>query len=263
MGFQPIVPFSGMAGWAFLQRTQPAQQEAFNASPELLRDTDYFAKNIAGVTTPADLVGDYRLLKVALGAFGLDDDLPNKAFIEKVLSEGTLDPDSFANRMVDKRYVALSEAFGFDLGTPRTQLSDFAAPLLEAYRSRQFEIAVGNQNTDLRLAMTLDRDLPDIATRDNTADGKWFSVMGNEPLRKVFETALGLPATMATFDLDRQLEIFRDRSEAVFGNGEVDFFSATQARERLNELFLARSQITAGGSATSPAAIALALLSAS
>ncbi len=260
MAYQPIVPFSGMAGWAFLQRTQDTQQEAFDASPEIERDAAYFESNIGQVTSAEDLVGDYRLLKVALGAFGLDDDAPNKAFIQKVLEEGTLDPASFANRMVDKRYAALSGAFGFDLGTPNTQLSDFAPRLLDAYRTRQFEIAVGQQNNDLRLSMALERDITDITARDNTADGKWFSVMGNEPLRRVFEVALGLPSTMAALDVDVQLSIFRERTETLFGNGEVDQFSDPDARDRLNRLFLARAQIEAGTASMSPAGIALMLL---
>lgn len=260
MGFQPIVPFSGMAGWTFLQRTQEAQQKAFNAAPEMTRDVDYFAANIGKAKTADDLVGDYRLLKVALGAFGLDDDLPNKAFIQKVLSEGSIDPQSFANRMVDKRYLALTEAFGFDLGTPNTQLSSFAGELLDNYQTRQFEISVGEQDGDMRLALGLSRDLGAIVAKETTPDGKWFSVMGNEPLREVFETALGLPQTFATLDLDQQLGVFRERLESTFGDGEIDQFGDPERLDELNRLFLVRAQISAGKSGMSSGAIALALL---
>jgi hypothetical protein len=59
-------------------------------------------------------VGDRRLLEVALGAFGLDDDIRNRFFIRKVLEEGTTSPSRrFANRLSDKRYLALAETFGF------------------------------------------------------------------------------------------------------------------------------------------------------
>lgn len=261
MGFQPIIPFGGMAGWTFLQRTQAAQQKAFEAAPEIKRDTDYFAENIGTVKTAADLVGDYRLLKVALGAFGLDDDLPNKAFIQKVLEEGSLDPKSFANRMADKRYLALTEAFGFDLGTANTALSDFPDKILDAYKTRQFEAAVGQQDTTMRLAMALDRDLGAIVDKENTSAGKWFSVMGNKPLRQVFETALGLPATVANLDIDQQATVFHDRAKAVFGNGEVDQFSDPAAMDELNRLFLVRSQLAGNASGMSSGAIALSLLS--
>lgn len=262
MGFQPIVPFSGMAGWTFLQRTQEAQQKAFNAAPEITRDVDYFRANIGKVKSAEDLVGDYRLMKVALGAFGLDDDLPNKAFIQKVLGEGSLDPESFANRMVDKRYLALTETFGFDLGTPNTQRADFTDGLLSNYQTRQFEIAVGEQDGDMRLALALDRDLMAIVEKETTADGKWYSVMGNEPVRQVFETALGLPATFAGLDLDQQLDVFRERADAVFGDSEINQFADPERMDELNRLFLVRAQIAAGQSGMSSGAIALTLLGA-
>ncbi|MEJ2023291.1 MAG: DUF1217 domain-containing protein [Maritimibacter sp.] len=124
MAFQPIIPFGGMAGWNFLQRTRESQQETFNNSPDIKNDIEYFKEHIGEVQTAEDLVNDYRLLKVSLGAFGLGDDLGSKAYIQKVLEEGSLDPKSFANRMADKRYLAMTEAFGFDLEPPNTQLSD-------------------------------------------------------------------------------------------------------------------------------------------
>lgn len=260
MTFQPIIPFGGAAGWAFLQRTQEAQQNAFEDSPLIERDTEYFAENISKITSAEDLVSDYRLLKVALGAFGLDDDLPNKAFISKVLEEGTLDEESFSNRMVDKRYFELSKAFGFDLSPPNTQLSDFSEGILESYKTRQFEIAVGQQDATMRLALGLERDLGEIVDGGNTDDGKWFSVMGNEPLRKVFETALGLPSSFAALDIDVQLSTFREKAEAIFGDGEISQFSDPENLEELNRLFLVRSQIESGSAGLSSGSIALTLL---
>lgn len=260
MSFQPVIPFSGMAGWDFLQRTRDVQQEAFDNSPLLERDTEYFLENISKVETAEDLVGDYQLMKVALGAFGLDDDLPNKAYIQKVLEEGSLDPDSFANKMVDKRYLAFTEAFGFDLGTANTQLSEFGAGIVEQYKTRQFEIAVGEQDSDLRLMLGLDRDLGEIVESDNTDDGRWYSVMGNEPLRQVFQTALGLPTETALLDIDEQVGIFRDRAEAVFDAPEITDFADPEKIEELERLFLVRSQIAAGSAGMSSGSIALTLL---
>lgn len=260
MSFQPIVPFGGMAGWTFLQRTRDAQQQAFETAPTMQRDMAYFTEHIGDVTSASDLVGDYQLLKVALGAFGLDDDLPNKAFIEKVLVEGTIDPDSFANKMVDKRYFALAEAFGFDLGTANTQLSDFADEILTNYKTRQFEIAVGEQDSDMRLSLSLERDLGEIIDSDNTGDGKWFSVLGNEPLLSVFRTALGLPAEIGAIDIDDQVGIMRERADTIFGNSDVDQFADSEKLEELNRLFLVRSQIDNLTAGMSSGAIALTLL---
>ncbi len=261
MSFQPVIPFGGMAGWAFLERTRASQQETFDNAPEIQRDTDYFAENIGSVTSAEELVSDYRLLKVALGAFGLDEDIGNKFFIQKILEDGTFDPDALANKMSDKRYLEMSKAFGFgDFSTPNTQLSDFPDKILDAYRTRQFEVAVGEQDSDLRLSLSLERDLSAIVEKTTTDDGRWFSVMGNPPLRKVFETALGLPASFGTLDLDLQLAGFRERAQAVFGDGEVAQFSDPEKMDELNRMFLVRSQINAGTAYLSSSSIALTLL---
>ena len=151
MIYSPVLPVGGYAGWTFLNRTMAKQTAAFVKSPEIKRDEDYFRANIAKVTTAEQLVKDRRLLKVALGAFGLDADINNKAFIQKVLQDGTLKVGALSNKLADKQYQKFSAAFGFgDFATPRTKLSDFPDKILTAYRARQFEAAVGTQDGDLR-----------------------------------------------------------------------------------------------------------------
>lgn len=261
MSYQPVIPFGGMAGWSFLNRTRETQQEAFNSAPQMQRDTEYFVENIGKIQSAEELVGDYRLLKVALGAYGLDDDIGNRFFVQKVLEDGTLDTDDLANKLSDKRYLEMAQDFGFgDFDIPSTQLSDFGAKMVEAYKQRQFEIAVGEQSQDLRLAMSLDRDLGDILKKSSSDETKWFSMMGNPPLRSVFETALGLPSSFGTLDLDQQLEEFRNKSEQYFGSSEIDQFADPEKREELNRLFLVRSQIANGTASMSGGAIALTLL---
>ena len=261
MTYQPVIPYGGMAGWAFLQRTQEAQQDAFDKSPVIQRDTDYFLENIGKIETAEQLVEDRRLLTVALGAFGLDEDIDSKFFIRKVLEDGSLDPDALGNKLADKRYLDFSIAFGFgDYGIPRTQVSDFGTEIVEAYKERQFEIAVGNQDTDLRLMMGLDRDLGDIVDKETSDAGKWYSIMGNPALRSVFETAFSLPSAFATLDVDDQLVRFQDKAEAYFGDNSVNQFADPEKMEELSRLYLAKSQLNSGFNTLSGGSIALTLL---
>ena len=110
MSFQPAIPLAGIAGWRFLERTQARSRRPSRRAPELtarhrlLRGEDRLAS-----TTAADLVADRRLLKVALGAFGLEGEIDKKAFIRKVLEEGTTDPDAFANRLTDPAWHKLAD----------------------------------------------------------------------------------------------------------------------------------------------------------
>ena len=261
MNFQPVIPVGGFAGWNFLNRTREAQQQAFEGTTEMTRGVSYFEENIGKITSAEELVADRRLLQVALGAFGLDDDINNKYFLRKVLEDGTLDPAALGNRLSDKRYFEFSKAFGFgDFATPRTALSDFPAEITDAYKQQQFEIAVGNQDQNMRLAMGLDRALDAIISKDTTEDGRWFLVMGQPPVRQVFEAALGLPASIGALDLDQQLTTFRDKASARFGDGDISQFADPEKREDLVRLFLLRADIQNNNTVNSGASAALSLL---
>ena len=259
--FQPVLPLGGFAGWSFLNRTLDTQKDAFAQSSEVVRETNYFLENIGKVKTADDLVSDRTLLKVALGAFGLDDDIGNTYFIRKVLEEGTLSGDSLANRLSDKRYAELSRTFGFgDYSVPGTALSDFGTRIVSAYQDRQFEIAVGEQNENYRLAMGIPRDLGKIAGKDQQDDTLWFTVMGTPPLRKVFETVYGLPQSFGALDLDKQLQILKNKTQAVFGDSSIKQFTTPEAQKKLARLFMLRADIQASGAGAGSGEIALTIL---
>ncbi|WP_299921801.1 DUF1217 domain-containing protein [uncultured Pelagimonas sp.] len=260
MSFQPVIVGSGLVGWQFLKSTEESQKQVFNSGAELLRDTDYFESNIASIKTAEDLVADRRLLKVALGAFGLQDDIDNKFFIKKILEEGISDTGSLANRMADERYKSLTKAFAFDspLGS-RTSLSNFPTEILTKYRAQEFEISVGNQDETLRLSMNFERNLPEIAGSDGTDDTKWFRVMGTTPIRTVFETALGLPSSFAQLDLDKQLETLRDKTQSRFGVSEIEDLSDPEIMGKIVQTYLLQSQIK-NFAATSSNQVAVTLL---
>ena len=257
MTFTPALPLGGYAGWGFLKRTLPSQTAAFKTSTELKRDDSYFRAQIGKISTAEELVNDRRLLSVALGAFGLSDDINNKYFIRKVLEEGTLTTGALSTRLADKQYQKMSAAFGFgDFAIPRNKISDFPDKILTAYRDRQFEIAVGAQNPDLRLALNVQRELPLIAAKTTSSENaKWFTVMGNAPLRSVLEKALGLPNTLGALDLDKQLAAFKERTRSQLGSDSMAQFSDPAKVESLIRRFLLRSEVdtfakSASGNAT-------------
>lgn len=257
MTFQPVLPSGGYTGWRFLQRTLPQQQEAFRESGSVRRLTDHFKANIARARTAADLVGDRRLLEVALGAFGLRDDLDSKAFIQRVLEGGTMRREALSNRLADKRYHALALEFGYgDLGA-RTGLSGFAERIVARYEARAFQAAVGERDGTLRLALNVGDAIRDIAGRTSNLNAQWFSMMGEGPLREVFQTALGLPRSFGALDLDRQLATYKDRARAAFGTERLSDLADPARQEKLVRLFLLRSEAQA---APSPAATILQLL---
>ena len=262
MTFVPIIPTGGLLGLQFLERTAPAQRAAHDASPRLQRDLDYFRENISKIDTAEQLVSDFRLLRVALGAFGLNDDIGSKFFIQKVLDDGTLSTDALSNRLTDKRYGEMAAAFGFDLGTPSTKISTFAEDIIDKFKERSFEAAVGNVNDDMRLALNAKRELAEIGADSTSETTKWFTILGNPPLRSVFEGAFNLPSSFGGLDLDRQVEVMQERSNALFGSSEIGRFTDSDEVDAVVERFLVMRSITASTPTLTSANTALVLLGA-
>lgn len=265
MTFSPVLPLGGYAGWSFLKRTMPAQTEAFNSQAIVKREEAYFRENIGKIDTAEKLVNDPRLLRVALGAFGLENDVGNKFFIRKVLEEGTLTTTALANKLSDKQYAKLTNAFGFaNVGAaPRTKLSDFADTILKSYKIQKFAVAVGEQNDDLRLGLNAERELPDLAKSSTSEIAKWYTVLGNAPLRRIFEKSFGLPSSFGAIDIDKQVETLRARTKASFGDESIQQFTDPAKLEKLVRQFLIRSEAEANSITQSRGQVALTLLQSS
>ncbi len=261
MSFQPVLPLSGYTGWTFLKRTMDRQQAVQQASPVQKRDETYFRDRIGKVQTAEQLVSDKRLLRIALTAFGLENDVNSRAFIQKVLEGGTLKEGSLANKLADKQYQKFSAAFGFgDFSIPRTGISTFPDEILTQLRARSFETAVGAQNNSFRLALNAEREIPVLAARPISETAKWYSILGSAPLREVIQTALGLPKSFASIDLDQQVAVLKSKSEAAFGSALVSQFADPARLDSLIRRFHLLSELQSRGSLASPAATALALL---
>lgn len=261
MSFQPVLPMSGFAGWSFLKRTMERQQAAHQASPALLRDEAYFRERIGKVSTAEQLVSDKRLLRIALRAFGLEGDLNSTAFVRKVLEGGTLNTGSLANKLADKQYRNFSASFGFgDYSVPRTKISTFPDEILSRFRSRSFETAVGDQNNVFRLAMNAEREVAAVAAGSASENAKWYMILGNQPMREVLQTALGLPKSFATIDIDKQLSVLKARAEATFGEETVSQFRDPGRLEALIRRYIVRAEMKEQSSGSQSSAISLQFL---
>lgn len=260
MSYTPTIPLAGVAGWRFLERTQEKQQTAFEGSAEVKREIAYFQEKIGTITSAADLVADRRLLNVALTAFGLEGDLDKKAFIRQVLDSDLNDTKSLASRLTNDSYYKLAQTFGFTGSPPATAGVGFAAKIIEPYKDRAFEGAVGAVNNNVRLVMNFKREIASLAAGKG---GSWYSIIGSKPLREVMLKAFGLPASFSNIDVDKQRDMLMDKMSSMFGTSSLTGFQDPAAVEKVITRFLARTQVEEGVTGYSPAASALSLLQSS
>jgi hypothetical protein len=260
MPFAPVVPVGGLAGLRFVERTYARQLDTFGQSPEIRGEIDHFLAHAGEARTAEALVGDRRLLRVALGAFGLEDEVDKRAFIRRVLEEGTLDPRALANRLADPAWREFSRALGYgDLGG-LLGLAGVRQDIVERFRLRQFERAVGESDVNLRLALNFKREIGAAASAPGEAG--WLRILGSRPLRRVIEGAYGLPARFATLDIDRQRAVLEELTGRMFGASSPAILAAPENADRLVRRFLALAEAGAGPAPATRGAAALALMQA-
>lgn len=250
------IGMSGLAGWRVLQRIETRQVETTARDPVIQRATTYFRDTLTKDITSEELVGDYKMLQVALGAFGLDDDIASKAFIRKVLESDPGDKTSLVNRLSDKRYLKLAQAFQ-SLDNDPTATGEV---MTQSYVRNQFQKRVGEGDESYRLALNARSELKDFAIRSSSDKTMWYEVLGNEPMRKVFEGAFGFGRGIANLSVDRQAEEFMAASERVLGSSSFARIGTEETVDKLITRYLALSQIQATSSSNRYSA-ALTLLS--
>ena len=116
------------------------------------------------------------------------------------------------------------------------------------------------QNNAFRLSLNAEREIPALANKQTSELAKWYTLLGNAPLREVMQTALGLPKSLSSIDIDQQVSTLRKRTEATFGSPDLSQFKDPSKMDALVRRFILQSEMQGQQATSSPAATALALL---
>lgn len=212
--------------------------------PDVKRDSDYFLANIRSVKSVDEFVGNDRLYRYAMTAFGLKDMIYGKAFMRKVLTEGLDNQKSFALQLADTRFREFAEAFNFArYGATATAFDRAQQGSVDRYLRIQLEADAGQKDEGLRLALYFQRKGPAVSSI--------FGLMGDQALYKVVQSVLGLPTAYSNTDIDKQ---------AAFIGSKVDVadFKDPAKLDSFIARFAAIWQAKSGTAAQSVPVIALA-----
>ena len=173
-------------------------------TPMVEREAAYYLENIGKVRSVDDFFANDRLYRFATKAFGLADMSYAKAFMRKVLEEGTDNRASLANTLADGRYREFAEAFNFArYGTATTSFGRTQQGTVDRYVRQTLEEDAGRQNEGVRLALYFERKAASI---DSAMD-----ILADPALLKVVQVATGLSPLTAAADIDNQAEMISAR----------------------------------------------------
>ncbi|WP_146584938.1 DUF1217 domain-containing protein [Puniceibacterium confluentis] len=210
----------------------------------------------------SDLFNDIGLTLAVMDFFNLPQGEGKITLARRIVGADRSDPNALINVYPDRRYHAFANAFDFkEKSDTRSYSQGFVAAIVGSYHDRQFENEIGESDTNMRIALSMERDLSLLVDRGGSGDTQWFSVMASAPLRSVFETAFGLPSSFGALDVDQQLVVFKDRSERMFGTDRVADFADPDMLDQLRRRFLLISDQNSAQSLSSGGGVVLALLS--
>lgn len=243
MSYNDQIGPGGYASWKILERTMLRQRGALSQDHVIRSSKEYFSQRFPLVETADQFVNDYRILTVALRAFGLDSDISNKYFLKKVLEADPNDSGSFINRLSDKRYLRMNQALSFYAPLDeRGGVIDISS-IIEKYEIRSLEKNIGGRYPEIELALNARRELSDLAASDASENVKWYQVLSSKPLRRVFEVAYGLGEGFSALSIDRQLYELKGRTGILTGSNDVSQFKSDEVLDIILKRFLLRSQI--------------------
>ncbi len=165
---------------------------AVKTSPETQSLIAHFQATAAKITTPKQLLGDYKSLSIVLGAFGLSNQINNTALLNKLLTQNPNTKGSLASQLGAK-YLQFAAAISA-WNTPGTgaATSPFAkagdrASIVNAYEVNNFEASVNSQAPGLQDALYFTRKIGSVKT---------VTQLQSDPtLLAVAVTTAGLPLT--------------------------------------------------------------------
>ncbi len=256
--FQPVIPASGGTGWRFLQTTYDRQLAAFSESALVRADRQYFESKMAGPVALDDFLSDKRLLRIGLTAFGLQGEEWKRGFLKKVLSEAADPSSSFLARLNNPKYTAFAEAFRPRAGNI-VMGSATRADITARYTRETFEVAVGDIDESMRLALNYRSEIASLANPGSSEAAIAFRLLADVPVRTVLQRALALPESISRLSVDRQASLLREALRDRLGVSDLRQLSREQNVAKVIDRFHALSGLNAPNSG-STADIRLQLL---
>lgn len=178
--------------------------DQFRDDPTVQRDLEYFQNNIQRVESVDDLLSDFRLTKVVLGAYGLQDEVTRLGRIKRVMTEDPNSQDSLAFKLADDRFRELASDLRTDTSLVNLQTTIGQEKLFNNYVQNTFEVRLGENDPNLRKALTFARNIDE-------SEGNVFNVLGDRVLRDVILDTLQIPQQIAVQSVNAQAQAVNGR----------------------------------------------------
>lgn len=229
--------------------------ELTDAKAKAKEELTYYTKQITGIESASQFLGDSRLVNVVLKAYGLDPKTATPDFLKQLFASDLSDPKSFANQQKNTAWAEMVGAFNFDAkGNLSRQVNSgiqSRGKIIETennFERLTLEEEQGNENNGVRLALYFDRKAKDITSP--------FDILGDTALLEFFRVTFQMPESFGSMNVDKQAALVKSKLDlASLQDPEkvkklVSRFTALYDLQNTSASASALSLLTSSGSAS-------------
>jgi Protein of unknown function (DUF1217) len=179
---------------SFTPERLAAGQARYAKSGNVKAEIAYFQSKAASVETVDAFLKDYRLLKFALTAHGMESQLQYPARIKTVLKDDPSSATALVNKMSDTSYRTINAAFDFfKSGVAKLKDPAFVANLVEKYTGATYEQSLGELNPALTDALYFKKKIGAVKNG--------YEIIGDKTMFNIIRTAFNIPKGAVAGDL--------------------------------------------------------------
>lgn len=185
-----------------------------------------FEKDATSISSAADLLNNYKALKVVLGAYGMSDYIDQTAVIKDLLTQDPSSTTSLAETSGNATWLKFAKAMS-SWSSDSTMSSDTISSIVSDYLTNSYEDSQDTGGLGDALYFT----------RNVTSGTTLNDIMSDSKLLNVVEVALGYdPTQFGALDYDQQKKILTDKLD-------LSDFSTPEKVQRFAEQYLTLSQV--------------------
>jgi hypothetical protein len=190
--------------YTMIERSYDKLVSNYQNTGAVKNDIAYFQANIGKVKTVDDLLNNYRLYSFVMKAFNMEDKIPAKALVKKMLTGDITDKSSLIYRTTDPNIKNLYNALGMKNGqVTKNGSATWVANMVKQYATVGFENAQGDSDPAVQEALYFKRNIASV--------NSWYGVMADPTLYDVVKTALNLPDSMSSMDVTKQATLLQSK----------------------------------------------------
>lgn len=178
------------------------------ASSDATKAVDKFAKGMAEVKSLDDFLDNKDLTDLVIKANGLDPSKYTPEILRKIFTSDPDDPKSYLNTEAESKFKEIVADFNFntDGDLTRSKIGTIQNVGAEertekSYIQQTLETQQGETNDGVRLALYFARKAPSVTSI--------YTLLGDQALFQLLQTAYSLPSGFSNMDVDKQADMLK------------------------------------------------------